>query len=71
MVLLLHKKKGGAAAGDHMSVLDGVEQGDVVVTDGSFYVRAERERLGLRSAAASAATWDRPRQLCLARRTAT
>lgn len=46
----------GAAAGDHVSVLAGVEHGDVVVTDGSFYVRAERERLGLRAAAASAPT---------------
>ena len=38
----------GAAAGDHVSVLAGVQQGDVVVGEGSFYVRAERERLGLR-----------------------
>jgi RND family efflux transporter MFP subunit len=38
----------GGAAGDHVSVLAGVQPGDVVVGEGSFYVRAERERLGLR-----------------------
>jgi len=38
----------GALAGDHVSVLAGVRPGDVVVGEGSFYVRAERERLGLR-----------------------
>ena len=41
----------GAANGDQVSVLTGVQQGDVVVAEGSFYVRAERERLGLRAAA--------------------
>jgi plastocyanin domain-containing protein len=32
--------------------VSGVKPGDVVVTEGSFFVRAERERLGLRPAAA-------------------
>lgn len=42
----------GAQAGDRVSVLAGVQAGDVVVGDGSFYVRAERERLGLRGTSA-------------------
>lgn len=39
----------GAAAGDHVPVLSGIHEGDVVVSEGSFSVRAERERLGLRA----------------------
>lgn len=39
----------GAAAGDHVPVLSGVQAGDVVVSEGSFSLRAERERLGLRA----------------------
>ena len=39
----------GAAVGDHVSVLSGVQAGAVVVTAGSFSLRAERERLGLRA----------------------
>jgi cobalt-zinc-cadmium efflux system membrane fusion protein len=38
----------GDPAGDPVPVLAGLKPGDVVVTEGSFYVRAERERLGLR-----------------------
>lgn len=38
----------GTAAGGQVSVLAGVQAGDVVVEEGSFFVRAERERLGLR-----------------------
>jgi membrane fusion protein, heavy metal efflux system len=38
----------GDAAGDKVPVLAGLKTGDVIVSDGSFYVRAERERLGLR-----------------------
>lgn len=38
----------GAPAGDMISVVSGVQPGDVVVSEGSFHVRAERERLGLR-----------------------
>lgn len=44
----------GAVTGDQVAVVSGVQPGDVVVGEGSFYVRAERERLGLRPAAASA-----------------
>jgi len=43
----------GTVAGGHVSVLSGVQPGDVVVGKGSFYVRAERERLGLRAAPAN------------------
>lgn len=42
----------GAQAGERVSVLAGVQAGDVVVGEGSFSVRAERERLGLRGTAA-------------------
>jgi plastocyanin domain-containing protein len=40
----------GPAAGDKVEVIAGVQPGDAIVTDGSFSVRAERERLGLRRA---------------------
>jgi RND family efflux transporter MFP subunit len=43
----------GAASGDPVEVRSGLQPGDVVVTDGSFFVRAERERLGLRPAASA------------------
>jgi len=39
----------GRASGDQVEVLSGVRPGDVVVTQGSFFVRAERERLGSRT----------------------
>jgi hypothetical protein len=39
----------GAAVGDQMPVISGVQAGDVVVSEGSFSVRAEGERLGLRA----------------------
>ena len=39
----------GAATGDRVSVLAGVQIGDMVVGEASFSVRAERERLGLRA----------------------
>ncbi|MDO8678615.1 MAG: efflux RND transporter periplasmic adaptor subunit [Acidobacteriota bacterium] len=39
----------GTPEGDRVSVLVGVTPGDIVVAEGSFYVRAERERLGLRA----------------------
>jgi RND family efflux transporter MFP subunit len=42
----------GTSSGDQVSVLTGVVQGDVVVAHGSFFIRAERERLGLRAATA-------------------
>ena len=38
----------GQTSGEQVEVVSGVQRGDVVVTDGSFFVRAERERLGLR-----------------------
>jgi cobalt-zinc-cadmium efflux system membrane fusion protein len=41
----------GQTLGDQVEVVSGVQPGDVVVTEGSFFVRAERERLGLRPAA--------------------
>jgi RND family efflux transporter MFP subunit len=39
----------GTAANAEIEVLDGLRSGDVVVTKGSFLLRAERERLGLRT----------------------
>ncbi len=45
----------GAQAGEQVSVLAGLRLGDVVVSQGSFSVRAERERLGLRSGTAATA----------------
>ena len=44
----------GQTSGEQVEVVSGVQPGDVVVTEGSFFVRAERERLGLRSAASTA-----------------
>jgi RND family efflux transporter MFP subunit len=44
----------GQSAGDTVEVASGVQPGDVVVTTGSFFVRAERERLGLRAQVAPA-----------------
>jgi cobalt-zinc-cadmium efflux system membrane fusion protein len=38
----------GRPIGGQVDVLSGVQAGDVVVIEGSFFVRAERERLGLR-----------------------
>jgi RND family efflux transporter MFP subunit len=48
----------GAQAGDRVSVLAGVQTGDVVVGEGSFSLRAERERLGLRATAGHPAGRD-------------
>lgn len=45
----------GDASGEQGEVAAGVQPGDVAVTGGSFFVRAERERLGLRPAAAATA----------------
>jgi membrane fusion protein, heavy metal efflux system len=41
----------GQTSGEQVDVVSGVQPGDVVVAAGSFFVRAERERLGLRRAA--------------------
>ena len=38
----------GSTSHDRVEVVSGLRAGDVVVTAGSFFVRAERERLGLR-----------------------
>ncbi len=38
----------GQASGEQVEVASGVQPGDVIVKEGSFFVRAERERLGLR-----------------------
>ena len=46
----------GQTSGEQVEVVSGVQAGDVVVTEGSFFVRAERERLGLRPANAPSAT---------------
>jgi hypothetical protein len=46
----------GGAAGDSVVVVSGVQVGDVVVSEGSFSVRAERERLGLRVSSATSLT---------------
>jgi len=44
----------GQASGEQVEVASGVQSGDLVVTEGSFFVRAERDRLGLRPATATA-----------------
>jgi RND family efflux transporter MFP subunit len=46
----------GESSGEQVEVTAGLQPGDAVVTEGSFFVRAERERLGLRPAPATAAT---------------
>jgi membrane fusion protein, heavy metal efflux system len=43
----------GDASGEQVEVVSGVEPGDQVVFKGSFFVRAERERLGLRPVAST------------------
>jgi len=43
----------GQQTGDQHELLSGVAPGDSVVVDGSFFLRAERERLGLRSPSAT------------------
>jgi membrane fusion protein, heavy metal efflux system len=44
----------GQTSGEQVEVVSGVQPGDIVVTAGSFFVRAERERLGLRPAVSTA-----------------
>jgi RND family efflux transporter MFP subunit len=39
----------GERSGDRVAVIEGVKAGDAVVTKGTFSLRAERERLGLRA----------------------
>jgi multidrug efflux pump subunit AcrA (membrane-fusion protein) len=43
----------GEASGEQIAVVSGVKPGARIVSTGSFFVRAERERLGLGSAAGS------------------
>jgi RND family efflux transporter MFP subunit len=43
----------GNASGEQVEVVSGVQPGDQVVFKGSFFVRAERERLGLRPVAST------------------
>jgi cobalt-zinc-cadmium efflux system membrane fusion protein len=55
----------GEASGEQVEITAGLQPGDILVTEGSFFIRAERERLGLRplpaSAPAAPATgWRRP-----------
>jgi hypothetical protein len=40
----------GSTTGDEINVLSGVAPDDSIVSEGSFFVRAERDRLGLRGA---------------------
>jgi cobalt-zinc-cadmium efflux system membrane fusion protein len=44
----------GRAVGDRLEISSGLKPGDSVVSQGSFYLRAEAERLGLRSAVQTA-----------------
>ena len=43
----------GNRSGNDVAVLSGVQAGDTVVADGSFAIRAERDRLGLRASGSS------------------
>lgn len=45
----------GDRAGNDVAVLSGVQSGDTIVADGSFAIRAERDRLGLRESGSSPA----------------
>jgi RND family efflux transporter MFP subunit len=46
----------GRTAGSQVEVVSGLEAGDAVVVEGSFFVRAERDRLGQRPAGPTAAS---------------
>ena len=46
----------GDASGDEVEAVSGVQPGDQVVSKGSFFFRAERERLGLRPATPTTTT---------------
>lgn len=46
----------GEVAGERVEVLTGVASGDLVASEGSFFLRAERERLGLRQQQTAAVT---------------
>ena len=44
----------GQSSGGQVEVVSGLQPGDLIVTEGSFFIRAERERLGPRPAGATA-----------------
>jgi RND family efflux transporter MFP subunit len=46
----------GGTTGTEVNIVSGVAPGESVVAEGSFFVRAERDRLGLRAAESPAAT---------------
>ena len=46
----------GAATGNNVDVVSGVHPGDTIVVEGSFAIRAERDRLGLRDNESSASS---------------
>jgi hypothetical protein len=46
----------GQISGEQVQVVSGLQPGDMVVTEGSFFVRAERERLGLRPRSGASVT---------------
>lgn len=49
----------GDVSGSNVEITSGLSAGDAVVTKGSFFVRAERERLGLRAAPGATAAAGR------------
>jgi multidrug efflux pump subunit AcrA (membrane-fusion protein) len=51
----------GDVSGEQVEVASGVQSGDQVVGTGSFFLRAERERLGLPTGASSSSTPPTPR----------
>jgi RND family efflux transporter MFP subunit len=51
----------GGVSGEDVEVLSGIQPGDRVVSKGSFFVRAERERLGLRPSPAQQTAPQTPR----------
>src|SRR6185503_6756435 len=50
----------GVSSGKQVEVVSGLQSGDVVVTEGSFFVRAERERLSGTSGASTQSTPAQP-----------
>jgi multidrug efflux pump subunit AcrA (membrane-fusion protein) len=49
----------GPTSGEQIEVVSGVQPGDVVVTEGSFFVRAERERSAIDARAKNTTTSTR------------
>ena len=43
----------GQTSGEQVEIASGLRLGDAIVTTGSFFIRAERQRLGLRPATSS------------------